>query len=258
MENGELYIPDCLFPTDNPLEIPCLLSDVQPLYIEIPFYCFGEQARTTNMNGRGTLHFYTDDYRFRSIYEKPEKILKYNPGSIIEPNFSLSNDTPIAFGMQAIYKKRFLARAMQEKGIGVFVDLNVAPKFYKLNLMGIPKGYSSFATRGCTDRLNELQFEYEIAKFVANGNRFRFIVYGGGNVIEQWCKENNAVYVTPIIIIKNKLKAFEKMKDTIGMLDLDAKAKYQELKKTLYDTQVKNFSIEDMLDNMQDFPKLSK
>lgn len=82
---------------------------------------------------------------------------------------------------------------------------------------------------GCTDRLNELQFEYEIAKFVANGKRFRFIVYGGGNVIEQWCKENNAVYVTPIIIIKNKLKAFEKMKDTIGMLD-----------------------------NMQDFPKLSK
>lgn len=148
MYNGELYIPDCLFPTNNPLEIPCLLSDVQPQYIEIPFYCFGEQARTTNMNGMGTLHFYTDDYRFRSIYEKPEKILKYNPGSIIEPNFSLSNDTPIAFGMQAIYKKRFLARAMQEKGIGVFVDLNVAPKFYKLNLMGVPKGYSSFATRG--------------------------------------------------------------------------------------------------------------
>lgn len=32
MYNGELYIPDCLFPTDNPLEIPCLLSDVQPVY----------------------------------------------------------------------------------------------------------------------------------------------------------------------------------------------------------------------------------
>lgn len=48
------------------------------------------------------------------------------------------------------------------------------------------------------------------------------------------------------------------MKDTVGMLDVDAKAKYQELKKTLYYTQVKNFSIEDMLDNMQDFPKLSK
>lgn len=48
------------------------------------------------------------------------------------------------------------------------------------------------------------------------------------------------------------------MKDTIGMLDLDAKAKYQELKKTLYEIQVKNFSIEEMLDNMQGFPKFLK
>ena len=132
---------------------------------------------------------------------------------------------------------------MQEKGIGVFVDLNVSPKFYKLNLYGIPKGYSSFATRGCIDRLNELQFEYEIAKYVANGNRFRFIVYGGGNVIEQWCKENNAIYITPIIIIKNKLRAFEKIKDSIGLLDVNAKSKYNELKKELYSKQVVDYSI---------------
>lgn len=242
MEDMDLFVPDCLFPTDNDLEIPSLI-DVQPTFVEIPFYCFGEQKRTTNMGGRGTLHFYTDDYRFNSIFEHPEKILKYAPASIIEPNFSLSNDTPLAFGMQAIYKKRFLARAMQERGIGVFVDLNVAPKFYKLNLYGVPKGYSSFATRGCADRLNELQFEYEIAKYVANGNRFRFIVYGGGNVIEQWCKENNAVYITPIIIIKNKLRAFEKMKDTIAMLDVDAKSKYNQLKKELYNKQVLDFQL---------------
>ena len=31
------------------------------------------------------------------------------------------------------------------------------------------------------------------------------------------------------------------MKDTIGFLDSEAKAKYEELKKTLYDTQVKDF-----------------
>lgn len=117
MENGELYIPDCLFPTDNPLEIPCLLSDVQPQYIEIPFYCFGEQARTTNMNGRGTLHFYTDDYRFRSIYEKPEKILKYNPGSIIEPNFSLSNDTPIALVCRLSTRNAFLRELCRKRGL---------------------------------------------------------------------------------------------------------------------------------------------
>ena len=30
MEDRDLFIPDCLFPTDNELEIPSLLLDVQP------------------------------------------------------------------------------------------------------------------------------------------------------------------------------------------------------------------------------------
>ena len=95
------------------------------------------------MLGAGTLHFYTDDYRFQSVYDHPEKILQHNPANIVEPNFSLFNETPIAFGLQHIYKKRFLARACQEKGIRVFVDLNVAPKYYKVNFLGVPRGWSS-------------------------------------------------------------------------------------------------------------------
>lgn len=51
MKQQDLFVPDCLFPTDNDLEIPSLLPDVQPQFIEIPFYCFGEQARSTNMGG---------------------------------------------------------------------------------------------------------------------------------------------------------------------------------------------------------------
>ena len=36
-------------------------------------------------------------------------------------------------------------------------------------------------------------------------------MYGGGEVIKQWCKEYGAVYVTPIIIIKNKYKSIQRM-----------------------------------------------
>lgn len=126
------YVPDCIFPTDNDAEVPMLRLDMQPEFCDIPFVCFGEQKRTFQMNGCGTLHFYTDDYRFSVLYEHPEKILQHNPRNIVEPNFSLFNEMPVAFGLQAIYKKRFIARAMQEKGIRVFVDLNVAAKFYKL------------------------------------------------------------------------------------------------------------------------------
>lgn len=73
------YIPDCLFPSDNELEVPSLLPDVQPEFCEIPFVCWGETARTFQMNGNGTLHFYTDDYRFNAVFEHPEKILQMNP-----------------------------------------------------------------------------------------------------------------------------------------------------------------------------------
>lgn len=207
---------DCLFPTDNDLEIPTLSLDVQPKLVEIPFVCFGEQKRTFNMGGNGTLHFYTDDYRFSAVFDHPDRITQHHPANIVEPNYSLFNETPIAMGMQGVYKKRFVARMMQQCGIGVFVDLNVAPKFYKLNLLGVPLGYSAFCTRGYSDRLNGLEFEYEMAKMVANGNPLTFVVYGGGAAVKAFCKERGLVYVTPVIAIKNKAKSFEKMKESIA------------------------------------------
>lgn len=217
--SNELYIPDMIFPSDNILEIPSLLLNVQPRSIERPWVCFGEQKRTFNMYDNGTLHFYTDDYRFNSVYDHPEKILQHHPNSIVEPNFSLFADTPIAFGMQAVYKKRAIARMMQEKGIGVFVDLNVNSKFYKLNLIGVPAGYQYFCTRGYEDRPQYLKYEYNIAKMVAQDKPVKFVVYGGGEKIKSLCRMLGLVYITPVIAIKNKIKAFKKIEKTIAFGD---------------------------------------
>ena len=101
-------LPDCLFPTDNELEIPSLLPELQAETIDVPFVCFGEQRRTMDMSGRGTLHFYTEDYRFNTVFEHPEKIIKHFPRNVIEANFSMFDTTPIALGLSAIYKKRYL------------------------------------------------------------------------------------------------------------------------------------------------------
>ena len=241
MNNNELYIPDMIFPSDNVLEIPSLRLDVQPRSIERPFVCFGEQRRTFKMDNSGTLHFYTDDYRFRSVYDHPEKILQHSPNSIVEPNFSLFADTPIAFGLQAVYKKRAIARMMQEHGIGVFVDLNVNSKFYKLNLIGIPTGYQFFCTRGYEDRPQYLEYEYNIAKMIAGDKPVHFVVYGGGEKIKQLCRVMNLVYITPIIAIKNKIKAFSKISDTIAFGKSVTELIALESDK-LFMNQVENFS----------------
>lgn len=95
----------CLFPTDNRLEIPNLLLERQAQVVTIPAICYGEMRRTYKLNGRGLLHFYTEDYRFNAIYKDMSKVLTINPAAVIEPNFSVYNDTPVAFGLQNIYKK---------------------------------------------------------------------------------------------------------------------------------------------------------
>lgn len=246
----KLITQDCLFPCDNDLEIPSLRMDRQPKVCDIPFLCFGEQKRTHNMFGNGTLHFYTDDYRFQSVYDHPEKILQHNPANIVEPNFSLFNETPIALGLQSVYKKRMVARLMQENGIGVFVDLNVAPKFYKLNLIGVPMGYSSFCTRGYSDRLNHLEFEYNIARSIAGDNELLFVVYGGGAAVREFCKRVGAVYITPIVAIKNKLRAMKQIEGTIAFHGEELSVKQVESK--LYQNQVERFDRIGLIENKDD------
>jgi len=136
---------------------------------------------------------------------------------------------------------------MQERGIGVFVDLNVANKFYACNLFGVPKGYGAFCTRGYSDRIPALEYEYMIAERIADGNRLTFVVYGGGEIVKQWCREHKCVYVTSIIAIKNKLKAIEQMKQNAASLDNQSLIDSLPIKdfptaKELYDTQVMNYS----------------
>ena len=242
MAKNEL-IPDCLFPSDNDLEIPSLLFDVQPEFCEIPFVCYGEQARTFQMNGNGTLHFYTDDYRFQSLYEHPEKILNMNPANIVEPNFSLYAETPISLGLQQIYRKRFIARSMQHRGIGVFVDLNVASKFYKLNMLGVPEGWHSFCTRGYCNRLAYLELEYTIAKQWAGNNTLLFVIYGGGKPCKEFAQRHQCVYVEQVVNVKNKLKSLEhrlaQIEGTIAFHnDGDTKQIAQNSIKQVYDFSV--------------------
>lgn len=222
---NELYIQDCLFASDNDAEIPTLRLDMQANACNIPFVCWGEQKRTFQLNGTGTLHFYTDDYRFNTVYEHPEKITKANPGQIVEPNFSLFNEIPIAFGLQAIYKKRWIARVLQDRGVKIFVDLNVAQKYYKLNMIGVPLGWNAFATRGYSDRLSNLEYEYEIAKAWAKNDNPLFVIYGGGKSCRSFAKANGCIYVNPVVTTVDKIKARKIIENSISFFNEDFSVK---------------------------------
>jgi hypothetical protein len=186
-------VPDALWPSDNQFGIPSLLLSMQADAVDVPVSVWGSVSRTTRT--KGTWAFYTDDYRYEALWKDPSTLLKTGCVNAIEPNFSIYNQTPPAVAMYQIYRKRWLARYWQSKGIRVFVDLNVNRAFAEDNLIGVPAGWSAFATRGYGERLNDLRYEIGIAKGVAGNNPLLFVVYGGGKVVKSFCMDNGLVHI---------------------------------------------------------------
>jgi hypothetical protein len=190
----ELMVSDRVYPTNNPFDIPVLRKDAQPINgLELPFGVWGADSRLRK--DIKTYCFYVEDYRFEAIWKDPSVVVKSGVNAIVEPNLSLYDTTPIAYGLQQIYKKRWIARYFQECGILVYADLNVSQKFYDYNRLGIPDGYNAFATRGYNDRIEYLIQEIEIAKQISGMEHPNMIVYGGGAKIKEVCDRYQIIYV---------------------------------------------------------------
>lgn len=194
---SEQMLSDVLYESNNKFEIPTLLLDMQAGKLELPLNAWGANSRLRK--DVSTYHFYVDDYRFEQLWKDPINLVNANPKAIVEPNCSLHDQTPIAYGIHLIYKKRWLARYMQELGVKVYVDLNVSRKFHEWNVMGIPKGYNAFFTRGMAGWLSSLKEEHRIAREISGLENPNLIVYGGGDEIKEYCMSNNLLYVTDFI-----------------------------------------------------------
>lgn len=183
---------DILFPSDNRYDIPCLRLDRQAGHLELPFVPYGTGRRNKRV---ATLHFYVDDYRFNALWKNPAKIFDNNPAAAVECNYSLFDTTPLAFGLQFIYQKRWMARYWQENGIRIYVDLNVSSKFFEYNRMGVPDGWNAFATRGALGGLELLKAKFNQARQISGFDSPNLIVYGGGKEVHEFCCRHSLLYV---------------------------------------------------------------
>lgn len=186
-------LSDCLYESNNIYDIPTLRLDMQAGKVILPLAPWGADSRLRK--DISTYHFYVEDYRFEAIWKDPTKVLMSGVQALVEPNLSLFDTTPVAYGLQQIYKKRWIARYFQECGIKVYADLNVSRKFQDYNQLGIPEGYNAFFTRGYADRISTLEEEIEIARQISGLNNPNLIVYGGGAKAHEVCAKYNLVYV---------------------------------------------------------------
>lgn len=185
-------VKDILYPSDNLYDIPCLHLDRQAGHLELPFVPYGTGRRNKRV---ATLHFYVDDYRFNALWKNPAKIFDNNPAAAVECNYSLFDTTPLAFGLQFIYQKRWMARYWQENGIRIYVDLNVSSKFFEYNRMGVPDGWNAFATRGALGGLELLKAKFNQARQISGLDSPNLIVYGGGKEVHEFCCLHSLLYV---------------------------------------------------------------
>ena len=184
---------DFLYPSNNEFEIPTLMSDNQPVHLELPFTPWGVEGRYKK--GITTYHFYVDDYRFEQLFKNPILLLQSGCKAIVEPNCSIHDQTPVAYAIYQIYRKRYLARYLQECGMQVWVDLNVSHRFAEYNLLGVPDGYNAFFTRGVSGWQPHLELNLEMAQRISGRKEPNMYVYGGGKDIETWCQERGVRYL---------------------------------------------------------------
>lgn len=190
--NIDFRIPDYVFPGDK-YGIPVLDKGQQAEAIEPPFNVWGSRPRS--MKHGGTNCFYTHDYKFSALWKHPEALIVAGCGVSVEANFSTSDVMPFAVGIYYTFAKRWLARFWQKNGIRIIVDLNVSEKFMNVNMIGVPRGWKSYATRAQKGSNILLPKMYRAARKRAGEEGVMFLVYGGGEKIEKMCNENNWIWI---------------------------------------------------------------
>jgi hypothetical protein len=161
---------------------------MQADHLNLPINIWGQFARSRKHPG--TVHFYTDDYRFNGLWHHPEKVVNAGCLTAVEPNFSTSNSQPFPVALYSIYKKRFIARYWQEQGIKILVDLSIAQEHEDLNMLGVPLGWRAYATtthEGFYEAA--LIHQYELACAHAGSEDILFCVITRSKVVQKLCQE---------------------------------------------------------------------
>lgn len=193
MVRPKIQTPDTIYPSKNNFDVPELDITLQGDQVDYPVRYFGEIARSSRH--KGTYHFFTEDYKFQRVWKDPALITRSACPSVCEVNYSTADQLPFAEALHGIYRKRWLSRHWQGSGIRIWVDLYTHPKFDHISLLGVPKGWKSFAYRTTDARLPELRDRIAFAKKWTGVDKVRMLVVGGSTKTRDFCADNGFHHV---------------------------------------------------------------
>lgn len=128
------------------------------------------------------LHGFVDDYRIDRLWNNPAKYLRFLSqfNAVVEPDFSVYANEPIAVGIWNIYRSRWLANYWSERGISVIPRACWAGEdSFPFCFEGTPQGSTiAIATMGIRDGSERL-FLNGFREAIARLSPTAVLVYGG-------------------------------------------------------------------------------
>lgn len=131
-----------LFDADNPLGIPQLRHT--PLSA-VPEWLVAYRTRIRSPRfvfSRAAVHFFLDDYRFETVWARPERALEHlcKYRILLTPDFSLYADWPLVMQQWNVYRSRWCGRYWQELGFQVIPTVSWStPESFKFCFDGLPR-----------------------------------------------------------------------------------------------------------------------
>jgi hypothetical protein len=132
-----------LFGSDNEWGIPAL-----PATRRVParLVAYNDRQATTAAARRAddaAVHFFLDDYRFETVWTKPERGLSRcrAVGAVLTPDFSLWTTMPTAMQLWQVYRSRWCGAWLRHHGVTVVPTVSWSTSdSYPFAFAGIPTG----------------------------------------------------------------------------------------------------------------------
>lgn len=129
-----------LYPSSNEWGIPDLpVAD----FIPDKLVAYNDKWATSVPDPSAAVHFFLDDYRFETMWTKPQRGLSrvLRVGAGLTPDFSLWRDMPMALQLYQVYRSRWVGCWMLQHGIRVTPTIGWStPATYGFAFAGIPQG----------------------------------------------------------------------------------------------------------------------
>ncbi len=172
-----------LFPSDNELGIPALQHASLTL---LPGWLipYRTRVRCQQKLADGAVHFFLDDYRFESVWNRPRKALEaLAPYDVLlTPDFSLYRDWPLSLQIYNVYRSRWCGCFWGSQGFRVIPTISWSTaESYDFCFLGVPRrSVTAVATVG-VDLSHPLEYQLFVDGFREMVRRLepgRVICYG--------------------------------------------------------------------------------